>query len=264
MTFSILTVVKNGYPNIKLTITSIKKQSFQNYEHIIVDGLSTDGTSEFIKKNKNKKIKYFRQGDKSLYYALNKAVKLAKNEYIIVLHSGDFFFSSKTLLNLKKIILKNQDIDFFYSNIIYFNNSYNKVLRYWRYKETKNLFTFLTIPHTSLCIKTKIAQKLNYDTQYILSADTKYTLNLCKNFTSKYINQIMTCMKIGGMSTGIKYILIKIKEDLKILYDEFKFFFIIVYLFKILIKVKSFIFFKKKFLSNFNLKIKKLFFFKNY
>ena len=48
MKFTIITVVKNGMPNIKLTLKSLKNQTYKNYEHIILDGKSTDGTSKFI------------------------------------------------------------------------------------------------------------------------------------------------------------------------------------------------------------------------
>ena len=93
MKFSIITVVKNEISKIGLTIKSLKNQSFKDYEHIIFDGESTDGTSEFLKKISNKKTLHFREKDKSVYDALNKSFKKAKGEYFIVLHSGDFFYS---------------------------------------------------------------------------------------------------------------------------------------------------------------------------
>ena len=102
MKFSIITVVKNEISKIGLTIKSLKNQSFKDYEHIIFDGESTDGTSELLKKISNKKILYFRENDKGVYDALNKSFKKAKGEYLIVLHSGDFFYS-KHSLNIIKI-----------------------------------------------------------------------------------------------------------------------------------------------------------------
>jgi glycosyltransferase involved in cell wall biosynthesis len=264
MKFSILTVVKNSYPNIKLTLKSIKKQSYHNYEHIILDGLSVDGTTQFIKKNLNKKTIYLRKKDKSLYDALNKAVKLATGDYLVILHAGDFFFSSETLLDLKKNIIKNKSFDYLFSNIMYFNNNSNKICRYWKYNQKKDFFAFLKIPHTSLCIKKKVAKKLNYDLQYMISADTKYTLELYKNYSGKYINQIFTYMESGGLSTNYKFIFKKMSEDLRILYGEFKLNFIFLYFYKVIIKFENFFFIDKKFTNIFRSKKRKLIFFKNY
>ena len=57
MKFSIITIVKNGFPEIELTIKSVFKQNYKNFEYIIFDGCSEDGTSELIKKKYKKKIK---------------------------------------------------------------------------------------------------------------------------------------------------------------------------------------------------------------
>ena len=128
MKFSIITVVKNEISKIGLTIKSLKNQSFKDYEHIIFDGESTDGTSEFLKKISNKKTLHFREKDKSVYDALNKSFKKAKGEYFIVLHSGDFFYSKHSLSILSKSIDKYKNYDFYYSNILFYNQiSLNKL-----------------------------------------------------------------------------------------------------------------------------------------
>ena len=71
LTFSIITVVKNNAHGIEKTINSLKLQTFQNYEHIIIDSNSTDNTNEVIKNKINQKIVYIREEDKSIYEALN-------------------------------------------------------------------------------------------------------------------------------------------------------------------------------------------------
>ena len=74
MKISVITVVKNDKSNIEKTIVSVKKQNYQNFEHIIVDGCSTDGTSQIIMKH-IKSVRYFRKKDKSLYVLLVKRLK---------------------------------------------------------------------------------------------------------------------------------------------------------------------------------------------
>ena len=122
MKFTVITVVKNGLSKIGLTIQSLNNQTFRDYEHIIFDGNSTDGTSEFIKKNLIDKALYFRESDTGVYNALNKSLKKAKGEYIIILHSGDFFYSKNSLSLLSEFIDFNKSYDFFYSNILLRNN----------------------------------------------------------------------------------------------------------------------------------------------
>ena len=92
--FSIITVVKNNKFQISKTINSIQNQNFKNFEFIIVDGVSKDGTTEEIKtKSKSfKKLKHIIRKDKNLYDGLNYGIKISSGKYIVILHSGDIFF----------------------------------------------------------------------------------------------------------------------------------------------------------------------------
>ena len=94
MKFSLITVVKNNKFQISKTINSIKEQNYKNFEYIVIDGNSTDGTTEIIKKiNKNyRKLKHIIRKDKNLYDGLNFGIKVSKGKYIVILHSGDSFF----------------------------------------------------------------------------------------------------------------------------------------------------------------------------
>ena len=120
MRFSIITVVKNGYPKIENTIKSVLNQNFKNFEYIILDSQSKDGTSELIKKFNDKKIYYENKKDKGLYFALNKAISKAKGDYLINLHSGDLFFSNSTLKKLNLMIKKKNNYDFFFFKYCFF------------------------------------------------------------------------------------------------------------------------------------------------
>ena len=264
MKFSIITVVKNGFPEIELTIKSVLKQNYKDFEYIIFDGNSTDGTSEYIKKNFKKEIKYFRKSDNGMYDGLNRATRYAKGDYLLNLHAGDFFYSSSTLDSLNRIIKKNKAIDFFFSDLVYYNNKTNKITRIWSLpQKNKYKISSFKIAHTSLCLKRKIAQKIIYDDKLKISADTKYLLNLCKFYKGKYIKMFIIFMQTGGLSTSIKFSILKIKEDLIILYKEFNFLFIFYYFYKICIKLSGYVFKRKSLLKKFIIEKKKLISFKN-
>jgi len=197
MKFSIITVVKNDISKIGITIKSLKNQSFKDYEHIILDGESTDGTSEFLKKTSNKKTLYFREKDKSVYDALNKSFKKAKGEYFIVLHSGDFFYSEDSLSILSKSIDKNKNYDFYYSNILFYNQINKNISRVWKISsKNDDKLNFLKIAHTSLCIKKHILNKIFYDEKFKISADMDYLFKLCQNFKGKYFNNFLFIWRI--------------------------------------------------------------------
>ncbi len=103
---SIITVVYNGVSTLEETIHSVINQNFDDFEYIIVDGGSTDGTLDVIKKYQDKITVWVSEPDKGIYDAMNKGIKLAKGEWIYFLNCGDFFCSinvlKHTCLRLKK------------------------------------------------------------------------------------------------------------------------------------------------------------------
>lgn len=259
MKFSIITVVKNGISNIGLTIKSVKKQSFKNYEHLILDCNSSDGTSELIKKILNKKIVYVREYDRGLYDAINKSFKKVKGEYLIILHSGDFFASRNTLKNLSAFVDKNIKYDFYFSNILFYNKDNNSISRIWKIPQKKgSKLNFLKIAHTSLCIKKHVSRKLKYDRNLKISADTIYMHQLCKSFRGKYFDKFLIYMDDTGLSNKADFFLIKFKEDFKFLFKEFHFFSPFIFIYKILIKIPGLIKNKKKYNKAYFIEIRKL------
>ena len=97
MKFSIITVVQNDRHNIVRTIKSVLSQTCKDYEYIIIDGNSSDGTSEIIKNYSSNRIRVFREKDKNLYDAINKGILKSKGNYVGFLHSGDLFISKNVL-----------------------------------------------------------------------------------------------------------------------------------------------------------------------
>ena len=203
MKFSIITVVKDEISKIGLTIQSLKNQSFKDYEHIIFDGEST-GTSEFLKKKiSNKKTLHFRENDRGVYDALNKSFKKAKGEYLIVLHSGDFFYSKHSLNLLSKFIAKNKNYDFYFSNILFYSQENKNISRVWKISsKNDDKLNFLKIAHTSLCVKKNIYKKNFYNEKYKISADMDYLFKLCQNFKGKYFDNFFIYMEDQGLSNS--------------------------------------------------------------
>ena len=89
--FTVITVVKNGGKSLQRTIDSLKAQTFQDFEYLILDGGSTDNTLEIIKKNSWSIDYSVSRKDRGLYYALNQGVGLARGKFIGILHSDDIY-----------------------------------------------------------------------------------------------------------------------------------------------------------------------------
>ncbi len=125
MTFSIIVVCLNAGEKLYKTIESILRQTEKDYEIIVKDGGSTDGSLE--KLWQNDKVKLYQQKDTGIYDAMNQAVKYAGGEYLFFLNCGDYFFDETVLAAVKKTIearegmkektLKQKRGDIFYGNI---------------------------------------------------------------------------------------------------------------------------------------------------
>ena len=107
--FSIVTPTLNSKKFIKETFNSIYQQKFKNFEHIVVDGNSTDGTKNILFELKKKyKFKLIIKKDKSMYQALRHGFRICKGKYFYWLNSDDFFLNSFSLLNLYNFLKKNK------------------------------------------------------------------------------------------------------------------------------------------------------------
>ena len=246
MRFSIITVVKNDKDKIKKTINSVNKQLFKDFEYIIIDGKSNDGTSEIIDKNlKDKKNihRHIIKKDKNLYEALNYGIKISTGKYIVLLHSGDIFLNSKVLTLINKEI---ENYDVISGNIIYKNKG--QFSRYWNYKIVNlNKFNCFKIAHTSLIIKKKLIESIKkYNTKYNISSDTDFILRLSsiKDIKYKYIDKTFVIMEAGGLSNSTKNLVIKILQDLQIYIKHFKSNFIFFYFLKVIYKLYKLIIWK--------------------
>ena len=218
MKVSIITSVYNNKATIKDAIESVLNQTYKNIEYIIVDGGSTDGTIDVIKKYQDKISKFVSESDNGIYDGLNKGIKLATGDIIAFLHSDDEYYFTDII---EKIIKKFQEnnCDGVYGDLIYVNEK-NKIVRYWKSGEfsVEKLKKGWMPPHPTLFLRKKIYDKYGFfSLDYKISADYDFMLRVLRdNPKLVYIPEILYKMKLGGASNkSIKNIIQKSIEDYK-------------------------------------------------
>lgn len=121
MKISVITVCLNSFSTLERSIISLQKQGFQDWEHIIVDGGSTDGTLELIKSYESKKLKFISEKDDGVYDAFNKGILLSQGDFICFLNSDDWF-ESDFLTNAYQILIESNADWVFGDNLFHFSD----------------------------------------------------------------------------------------------------------------------------------------------
>ena len=195
--FSIITVVLNSKNNLNETINSLRQQSFKDFEYIVIDGGSTDGTLEIINDNLDIINYYKSEKDKGIYDAINKGLKLCNGKYIGILNAGDRY----TLNGLEIInqYLINENLDFIFGSVM------KKILRYG-YRKNRIFwnFDFYSSHSSGFFIKSESQSKLgNYNLKYKISSD--YDLFYRMIVKSKMVGISTKNELIGIWKTGDSY-----------------------------------------------------------
>lgn len=193
---SIITVSFNSKPNIERTIQSIINQTLSEKEYIIIDGGSTDGTIEIIKRYQDKITKWVSERDKGIYDAMNKGIDLAEGKWIIFINSGDTFASNNTLKEIKKHLL-NDNIDFLYGNTIVKYKEYENTPLLIKADPRPERFSFY---HQSVFVKTSILKKERFKIDLLAAEYEIYNRLLYKGYKFSYINLPISIYESGGIS----------------------------------------------------------------
>ena len=117
MKISIITICFNAAGDLEKTIKSVRAQVFNDYEYIVVDGGSKDATSEIIKSNADVITKWVSEPDKGIYDAMNKGIKMATGDWVIMMNAGDVFADSDVLQNVFAHVISDK-ITFLYGDTL--------------------------------------------------------------------------------------------------------------------------------------------------
>lgn len=172
--FSIITPVLNE-PKIKNNFKSLKKQSYKNFEHIVVDGGSEGKTLSLIKKNQKNISKLIIEKDNGIYDAINKGIKLSSGKVIGILNADDYYYKN-TLKIVHKYFLNNKKIDYLFGSV----KKERLMHGFW---PEKIWYKFNIYPAHScgFFVKKKVHKKIGlYNTKFTYSSDRDFIYKIIK------------------------------------------------------------------------------------
>ena len=206
--FSIITVVFNREEKILRCINSLYRQSYKNYEHIIVDGASTDNTLsliESVQPGVDRKI--VSEPDNGIYDALNKAMTLCRGEFIGILHSDDLLADENVLSRVSDVLDKNPNCDLLYGDLEFFKGDVENITRKWvsgTFSSTQLNLGWMP-PHPTVFVRREsLVDNLFFDTSFKISADYEFLLRVLtqREVRISYIKSVLVRMETGGASTS--------------------------------------------------------------
>lgn len=219
MKVSIVTAVLNRAQTIEQAIESVSRQTYPDIEHILVDGASSDGTLDAIRRQMKPGMKFVSEPDEGIYHALNKGMQMATGEIIGIVHSDDFLAHDR-VIEIVALAFANPNIDAVFGDLDYVQaDDTDHVVRHWQAGvfEPKKLKRGWMPPHPALFLRRNVIDILgNYDTFYEIAADYEAVLRWFGKggIRSVYVPEVLVKMRVGGASNGsIKRIMRKSWED---------------------------------------------------
>jgi glycosyltransferase involved in cell wall biosynthesis len=198
--FTIITVVRNGSTTLQRCINSIKSQEFKDFEYLIIDGASSDGTLEIIRENADVISFALSEEDQGLYFAMNKGLRLAKGKYIGILNADDVYFPH-TLDLVQEAIRKDPNSDILYGAMSYFGQP-DKVY-FIHSDELINRMIF----HPTCFVSSETYKRIGqFDTKYQVAADYEFMMRCLKageNFLA--IKHVLATFSEGGTSARLRF-----------------------------------------------------------
>ena len=220
MHLSILTVTYNSLTTLKDAYASLCAQTYTQWEWIVQDGGSTDGTLEWLESLSDARVNWVSEKDHGIYDALNKAVGRASGEWIGLLHSDDLYPNNDVLQVVVAAMAGNDAI---YGDLKYVQAAdVTKVLRHWQSEAFAPtlLRKGWMPPHPTLFLRKEVYAKVGgFDTRYRIAADYDFILRVFRtpNLKIHYLPQVLMLMRQGGASSKLSNLLAKSKEDLQIM-----------------------------------------------
>ena len=203
MKISVVTVCFNSAKTIADTLQSVCQQTYQDFEHIVVDGGSKDGTQAIVLAKGIPDTKFISEPDQGIYYAMNKGIAMATGDVVGFINADDFYASSD-ILDLVAKVFEDLSIDACYGDLCYVNaEKVDEIVRYWRSTPFQaGLFSQgWCPPHPTFFVRRGVYERFGrFDLSYKIAADVELMMRFLEvhHVRSKHIPRILVKMRMGG------------------------------------------------------------------
>ena len=203
MKLSIITINYNNRDGLKRTLQSVENQNTRDFEHVIIDGASTDGSAEDIRKYAENKpnVIWVSEPDSGIYNAMNKGAKLASGEYLLFLNSGDDLYSSHVVQDFNKEKIT-ADIVEGYVMYIDPNGGKGRIVHAARNGNISFIDIYRHgVPHQGVFIARKLQLGSLYDETYQISADVHFFVKnlIINNCSYQELKTIVSNFYLDGI-----------------------------------------------------------------
>jgi glycosyltransferase involved in cell wall biosynthesis len=220
---SVITAVRNRIATVGDALDSVRSQSWSRVEHIVIDGVSTDGTLELLASRRSEFAVLVSERDSGIYDALNKGLALATGDVIGLMHSDDVYANDHVLADVADAF-SDPDIDAVYGDLDYVSQGdTSRVIRRWRSGEYSRarLTQGWMPPHPTLYLRRQVIERWGgYDTSFRIAADYDAILRYFGQgrIRPAYVPRVLVKMRLGGESNrSLGRVLRKSREDYKAL-----------------------------------------------
>jgi glycosyltransferase involved in cell wall biosynthesis len=220
--FAVVTVVFNGAEALEATIHSVLSQSYKNFEYIVIDGGSTDGTLDLLRKYEHSIDYWVSEPDKGVYDAFNKACRLITGEWTIFLGAGDVLHDESVLESMSETVSRvSAEIEIVYGKVCLTdsrNRPFETLNRPWEQMRDRWQGGRPVFPHHQGIFHRRpiLAGKNPFDTTYRIAADSKVFYDSMKRATPVFADLTIATSTLGGLSTDPKYYVANIEEIVRI------------------------------------------------
>jgi len=208
MKVSVITVVFNAVDTIADTIISVANQDYEDIEHIIIDGGSTDGTVAVLEKFRDKLAIVVSEPDEGIYDAMNKGIALASGTVVGMLNADDWYENESVVSNVVSTFNHDAELDAVYGDIVFVTKDKpHSLVRYWKSQPYKaGLFESGWMPpHPTFFVKKECYNRYGmFDLNFKIQSDFDLTMRFMQlnKIKTQYISGVMVKMRMGGVTNN--------------------------------------------------------------
>ncbi|KAB1154767.1 glycosyltransferase family 2 protein [Flavobacterium luteum] len=202
---SIITINYNDKKGLKKTLESVVSQTYDEYEFIVIDGGSTDGSKDLILEYADKISYWVSENDNGVFHAMNKGIKVATGDFVIFMNGGDTFYSEATLSQVVPEL--NSQFDIYYGDN-YKESGNSKRLKTYPEHLQFSFFYTSSLNHQSTFIRKSLFEEhFYYNEEYKIASDWEFfAYVIChKNVPYKYLKKTISVYDFNGISSNPKF-----------------------------------------------------------